>query len=77
MIIVKSIESNNVRGTTVVLFADTKSEIPATGTATVASIGEELVLNAGDVIYTSDLQIGVLNSSDAWIWGTTDSSATN
>lgn len=74
MIIVKSIETNNVRGRTVVLFADTQSEIPETGAATAASIGEELVLNAGDVIYTSDLQVGVLNTSDTWVWGTTDSS---
>lgn len=68
MIIVKSIESGNVRGRTVVLFADLKSDVPTTGAETAEAIGEDIALGAGDVIYTSALDIGVLDTNDEWNW---------
>lgn len=68
MIIVKSIETNNTRGRTVVLFADLKSDVPQTGAATIASMGEDIVLTAGDVIYTSAMDVAILDTNDEWNW---------
>lgn len=68
-ILIKSIETNNIRGRNVVLFADLKSEVPLTGAETVALIGEDLELNAGDVIYTAALDAAILDTNDEWDWG--------
>lgn len=68
MIIVKQIDSSNIRGQMVTLFADTKSEVPSTGAATVSSLGEQLILNPGDVVYTADFNAAILKSNDQWKW---------
>ena len=68
MIIIKSIETSNTRGRTVVLFADLKSEVPQTGAETVANIGEDIVLNPGDIIYTSSMDAAILDTNDEWNW---------
>lgn len=68
MIIVKSIETSNTRGRTVTLFADLKSEVPQTGIATSALINEGVKLNPGDIVYTSGLDIAILDTNDEWNW---------
>lgn len=68
MIIIKSIETSNTRGRTVLLFADLKSEVPQTGAATATAIGEDIKLNPGDIIYTSSLDTAVLDTNDEWNW---------
>lgn len=67
-ILIKSIETNNVRGRNVILFADLKSEVPTTGAATIAAVGEDVKLNAGDVIYTAALEAAILDTNDEWDW---------
>lgn len=70
MIIVKSVEGSNLGGRFTLLYADTKSEVPSTGTATVAAIQGDRVskLATGDVLYTANLEKAVLKSDDTWNW---------
>lgn len=68
MIIVKQIDSSNIRGQMVTLYADTKAEVPSTGAATVNSLGEIVELKPGDVIYTADFNAAILKSNDQWKW---------
>ena len=53
-----------------VLYADTKDEVPASGDGTVAELegygGEHLP--AGSFLYTAAQETAVLNSSDEWVW---------
>lgn len=49
-----------------ILFADTKQEVPSTGSATISGIDK---LDPGSIIYTVSLDIGVLKSNDEWEWG--------
>ncbi len=54
---------------TYVLFADTKSEVPATGAATAALITDlDEALPPTTILYTASLEVAVLNTSDAWVW---------
>lgn len=69
MIAIKTIESSNIRGRFVTLYADTRNEIPITGEATAALIPEGVDLNVGDVIYTGKLEVAVLGSDGKWNWG--------
>ena len=68
MIKIKQIDASNVRGQTVTIFADTKAEVPATGAATIAAIGEKIELTPGDVVYTGDFNAAILKSNDNWGW---------
>lgn len=70
MIIVKSVEGSNLGGRFILLYADSKEEVPSTGTATVAALAGERVnkLATGDVLYTADFDIAVLKSDDTWNW---------
>lgn len=68
MIIVKSIETNNTRGRTVMLFADLKSDVPQTGAATSTLINEDIKLNPGDIVYTSGMDVAILDTNDDWNW---------
>lgn len=71
MIKVKTIEAGSLGGRIVMLVADTKAEVPETGTATVAAMPAPLTgsLSMGDVIFTTDRYFGVLKSDDTWNWG--------
>jgi hypothetical protein len=64
MIKLVSIEAQTSDRTIYILTADTKAEVPETGTATLP--GTELT--QGSVIYTADLDIGILKSDDTWNW---------
>lgn len=46
------------------LFADTKTEVPQTGSATMTTPK----LEAGSVIYTASGDLGFLKSNDQWNW---------
>lgn len=71
MIKTKTLESGSLGGCILVLFADTKAEVPETGTATAAAIQFPLsaALSAGDIIYTAKLEVAVLKSDGTWEWG--------
>lgn len=71
MIKVQTIEAGSLGGRFVILTADTKAEVPETGTATAAALQTPLEspLELGDVIYTAKLEIAVLKSDDTWEWG--------
>lgn len=72
MIKVKMIDAGAIGGRLTILVADTKDEVPATGAATIAAMGNERpnVLSMGDVIYTTDLtHVASLKSDDTWNWG--------
>lgn len=51
-----------------ILFADTKEEVPETGTLTEAE-GKTKPFTAPSMVITAKLEIGVLKSTDAWEWG--------
>lgn len=68
MVIIKSIETNNVRGRTVVLFADLKSDVPTTGAETTIVLNEKVELKAGDIVYTSGMEVAILDTNDEWNW---------
>jgi len=58
-------------GYSVVLFADSKAEIPSTGTATIPLItgwGDAGKVPMGSVIYTPQFDIAQMSSSDTWEW---------
>lgn len=71
MIKVKMIDAGAIGGRMTVLVADTKAEVPATGAATIAAMQSERadMLSMGDMIYTANLDVGVLQSDDTWKWG--------
>lgn len=52
----------------IVLYADTKAEVPATGAATSALIEGTPDLPPSTIIYTASCEVAILNSSDNWIW---------
>ena len=53
----------------VALIADTKAEVPSTGTATAALIpGWKRGLDFGCLMVTCDHEKAWLNSSDQWVW---------
>ena len=47
-----------------ILFADTKQEIPTTGTSTMSTPH----LNMGSAVYTADGDVAFLKSDDTWNW---------
>lgn len=71
MIIIDSVSSINksAKEAVLVLFADTKAEVPATGTLTAAEIpGYKGKLLPTSVVYTGDFKIAVLGTDDNWDW---------
>ena len=65
MIKIVKIDSDTPDRRIFVLFADTKTEVPSTGSETINGIE----LDPGSIIYTANLDIGVLKSNDEWEWG--------
>lgn len=51
------------------MFADTKSEVPETGSATATSARIIKKPAPGSILYTARLEIAVLKSNDHWEWG--------
>ncbi len=66
MIKVIKIEAANPSGKVAILFADTKTEVPATAEGMTA---EGRPLAAGSVIYTAKMEIAALKSDGSWEWG--------
>lgn len=66
MIKVISIEGRTSTDRLAVLFADTKTEVPATAEDMTA---EGLPLAAGTILYTAKLETAVLKSDGTWEWG--------
>lgn len=53
----------------IVLFADTKAEVPATGTSTAALVVDlDRPLPPATVIYTAACEVAVLGTDDNWVW---------
>lgn len=69
MIKIVEYAGQNTANNVVVLFADTKTEVPSTGTATAEAAHMPKAPSAGSVIYTAKLAVGVLKSNDRWDWG--------
>ena len=53
----------------VILYADTKDEVPSTGAETAAAIGLKFSPSAGSGLYTAKREKAVLKSTDEWEWG--------
>lgn len=67
MIIIDEVIGKNEKSGKLALFADTRDEVPETGTATAALIpGYKGTLEPGSIVWTADFKIGVLNTSDNW-----------
>ena len=64
MIKIVKIESQTPDRTVCVLFADTKTEVPETGSATIPNFSPD----TGSMIYTADGDFGFLKSNDVWNW---------
>ena len=74
MIKIKLIDKGSLRGKIVVLFADTKDEVPDSAVgmpiAESGSMAEASVaLEAGTFLYTAKMEIAVLKSDGSWEWG--------
>ena len=52
----------------IVLFADTKDEVPETGTATKAAMGGTFDLPPTTMLYTASCEVAVLGTDDKWVW---------
>ena len=69
MIIVDSVSIDIYGKAKVILLADTKSEVPATGALTKAELtGFTSDLVPGSVVYTASCEVAILNTSDNWVW---------
>ena len=68
MIKIVEYPTNTTAQNVYVLFADTKTEVPSTGTAT-AEAANIKKLAAGTVLYTAKMAVAVLKSNDSWDWG--------
>lgn len=71
MIIIDSVQSENKsdKKAVLVLFADTKAEVPATGTLTADEIpGYKGTLLPTSMIYTAAFEVAVLGTDDNWVW---------
>ena len=67
MLRVKMVENGNVRGQMVVLFADSTADVPS------SMEGVEVdgidAFAPGTIVYTAELDVGVLKSDNTWEWG--------
>ena len=71
MIVIDNVESENKNDKKAVLtlFADTKTEVPATGALTAAEIpGYKGTILPTSVIWTGDFKVAVLGTDDNWDW---------
>jgi len=70
MIILKEISKKTQDEVVAALYADTKAEVPNTGTLTKAAIADSFTgkLGCSSTIFTADLDIGILKSDDTWQW---------
>lgn len=74
MIKIKMIDKGSLRGKIVVLYADTKDEVPESASgmsiADAGSLAEaSAALEAGTILYTAKLETAVLKSDGTWEWG--------
>ena len=68
MIVVKSIKHKaDFHTFDVTLYADTKAEVTTANVQAVIPSGGEL--EAGSVVYTADMEVGVYQSTGSWKWG--------
>ena len=65
---VKSKPHGDGKYESVVLYADTKAEVPETGAATSALIEGTPDLPPSTIIYTASCEVAILNTSDTWVW---------
>lgn len=69
MIIIDEVLGINEKSGKLVLLADTKNEVPETGTATALLIPKfKNKLEAGSIVWTADFKIAVLDTNDNWHW---------
>lgn len=71
MIIIDSVSSINksAKEAVLVLFADTKAEVPATGTLTADEIpGYKGTILPTSMVYTASFEVAVLGTDDNWSW---------
>lgn len=69
MIIIDAVFGKNEKTGKLILFADAKSEVPETGTATAALIpGYKGKLEPGSALSTAAGEVARLNTSDNWVW---------
>ena len=52
----------------VLLFADTKTEVPSTGVATRNAMGGTFALPPTSIIHTAAGEVAVLDTNDNWVW---------
>lgn len=71
---VNSYATSGTMSSGMLLYADTKSEVPETGSATRIAITDfGGVIPVGSILYTADLELAVLTSDNEWNWvGETD-----
>ena len=51
----------------VVIYADTKAEVPATAAETVVP-GMDYPISMGSIVYTAAFERAMLNSDGDWVW---------
>lgn len=74
MIKIKMIDKGTLKGKLVVLYADTKDEVPESAVGmSIADSGSmaemSVALEAGTILYTAKLETAVLKSDGTWEWG--------
>ena len=67
MIKLVSIDGGTTDEKVCTVFADTKEEVPKTGSVTEVN-GLVGTLSAGSIVYTAKLEVALLKSDDTWEW---------
>lgn len=62
-----SVDGGTAESKIVTIYADTKNEVPSTGTETNFN-GQTANIAPGSVIYTASLDVAILDSNDTWNW---------
>ena len=69
MIVIDELVGRNEKSGKLVLFADTKDEVPSTGAATAPMIpGYKGTLEPVSIVWTGDKHAAVLGTDDNWDW---------
>lgn len=69
MIIIDEVMGKNEKTGKLILFSDTKTEVPNTGVLTAAAIpGYKGTLEPGSIVWTGDFKVAVLKTNDNWNW---------
>lgn len=69
MIIIDEVIGKNEKSGKLVLLADTKDEVPETGTATTPLIPKfNNKLEPGSIVWTTSFEVAVLDTDDTWSW---------